>query len=188
LPEKLPITTYGMGILRKTALPVAKIDSKIIGLIENMFFTMRNADGIGLAAPQVNKNLAIAVIDISFVEKYKHAKPILLINPKIDGIYGETVMNEGCLSIPEVRADILRPKQVSVKYFDLEMNEKREEFDELSARVIQHEIDHLNGKLFVDYLNKDDMKKYKKQLNNIKKGKIQTDYLLHLYSDDFHGY
>jgi len=177
-----------MNILRKKALPVKKIDTKIISLVENMFYTMRNADGIGLAAPQVNQNLAITIVDISCIEKYKDAKPILLINPEIREIYGECVMSEGCLSIPEVRADVLRPKQVFVKYHDLEMNEKEEEFDDLAARVVQHEIDHLHGKLFVDYLNPDDKKKFKKQLADIKKGKIQTDYLLHLYSDDFHGY
>jgi peptide deformylase len=166
-----------MSILRKKALPVKKIDTKIISLVENMFYTLRNADGIGLAAPQVNQNLAIAIIDISCIEKYKDAKPILLINPEIEGIYGECAMNEGW-----------RPKQIFVKYYDLEMKEKKEEYDDLAARVIQHEIDHLHGKLFVDYLNKEDQKKYKKQLSDIKKGKIQTDYPLQIYTDDFHGY
>jgi peptide deformylase len=188
LPENLPITTYGMNILRKKAIPVKEIDTKIISLVENMFYTMRNAEGVGLAAPQVNENLAITVIDVSIDEKYKDFKPILLINPVIEGIYGEVVMKEGCLSIPEVRADVLRPRQVYVKYYDLNMKEITEEFDDLQARVIQHEIDHLNGKLFIDYLNKDELKNYKKQLSDIKKGKIQTDYLLHIDKDNFHGY
>jgi peptide deformylase len=177
-----------MNVLKKKTIPVKKIDTKIISLVENMFYTMRNADGVGLAAPQVNQNLAIAVIDISLEDKYKDVKPLLLINPEIEGVYGEIIMKEGCLSIPEVRAEVLRPKQVYVKYFDLYMNEKREEFDELQARVVQHEIDHLHGKLFVDYISKEELKKFKKQLSDIKKGKIQTDYLLHIYSDSFHGY
>ena len=177
-----------MNVLRKKTIPVKKIDTKIISLVENMFYTMRNADGVGLAAPQVNQKLAIAVIDISLEDKYKDVKPLLLINPEIEGVYGEIIMKEGCLSIPEVRAEVLRPKQVYIKYYDLDMNEKREEFDELQARVVQHEIDHLHGKLFVDYISKEELKKFKKQLSDIKKGKIQTDYLLHIYSDSFHGY
>ena len=177
-----------MNVLRKKTIPVKKIDTKIISLVENMFYTMRNADGVGLAAQQVNQKLAIAVIDISLEDKYKDVKPLLLINPEIEGVYGEIIMKEGCLSIPEVRAEVLRPKQVYIKYYDLDMNEKREEFDELQARVVQHEIDHLHGKLFVDYISKEELKKFKKQLSDIKKGKIQTDYLLHIYSDSFHGY
>jgi len=177
-----------MSVLRKNAIPVRKIDADIIMLVENMFYTMRNAEGIGLAAPQVNRNSSIITVDVSCIDKYKDVKPIYMINPEIEGIYGEIVLQEGCLSIPEVRADVLRPKEVFVKYFDLEMNEKKEEFDDIQARVIQHEIDHLHGKLFIDYLDKDELKKFKKQLADIKKGKITADYLLHIYSNGFHGY
>ncbi|HEY5123762.1 MAG TPA: peptide deformylase [Ignavibacteria bacterium] len=188
MPERLPITTYGMEILKKKSLPVKKINNTIITLVENMFFTMRNGDGIGLAAPQVNQNLEIAIVDISCIEKHKDSKPLLMINPKIEDIHGEIVMSEGCLSIPEVRADVLRPEQIFLKYYDLSMNEIKQEYNDLMARVIQHEIDHLNGILFIDHLEKDERKKIKKQLSDIRKGKVNADYPLHIYSDDFHGY
>jgi len=97
-------------------------------------------------------------------------------------------MSEGCLSIPEVRADVLRPEQIFLKYYDLSMNEIKQEYNDLMARVIQHEIDHLNGILFIDHLEKDERKKIKKQLSDIRKGKVNADYPLHIYSDDFHGY
>ena len=177
-----------MDILRKKAFPVKKIDIKIISLVENMFYTMRNSDGIGLAAPQVNQNINIAIVDISCIEKYKDSKPLLMINPVIEDIHGEISMSEGCLSIPEVRAEVTRPEQIFLRYFDLNMNEFKQEFNDLMARVIQHEIDHLNGKLFVDYLDKDEMKKIKKQLADIKKGKVNTEYPLHIYTEGFHGY
>jgi peptide deformylase len=188
LPESLPITTYGMDILRKKTIPVKKIDNNIISLIENMFYTMRNADGIGLAAPQVNNNLSIAVVDISCVEKYKDEKPLLMINPVIEDIHGDCLMSEGCLSLPEVRAEVTRPEQIFLKYYDINMKEIKQEFNELMSRVIQHEIDHLHGKLFIDYLEKDVLKDFKKKLTEIKKGKINTEYPLHIYTDNFHGY
>jgi len=177
-----------MDILRKKTLSVKKIDNNTISLVENMFFTMRNADGIGLAAPQVNKNLSIAVVDISCIEKYKDEKPLLMINPVIEDNHGEIMMSEGCLSLPEIRAEITRPEQIFLKYYDINLKEIKQEFNELMARVIQHEIDHLHGKLLIDHLEKDVLKDFKKKLSEIKKGKITTEYPLHIYFDNFHGY
>ncbi|MBN1634532.1 MAG: peptide deformylase [Ignavibacteria bacterium] len=179
MQKQLPITTYGMDILRKVTKPVKEIDGEIFELVNNMLYTLRNADGIGLAAPQVNKNVSVAVIDISPVEEYKNYDPVILINPVVLENHGEVVLNEGCLSIPEVRGDVLRPEKILLKYFDMNMKEHTGEFEGLPARVMQHEIDHLNGKLFIDYLNEDDIKRNKDLLKKIRKGKIETDYPLY---------
>jgi peptide deformylase len=179
MQKQLPITTYGMEILRRKAKPVKEIDGEIFELVNNMMYTVRNADGIGLAAPQVNKDVAVAVIDISLIDEYKNYDPIILINPVVLENYGEKVLNEGCLSIPEVRGDVLRPEKILLKYFDLNMKEHNKEFEGLPARVMQHEIDHLNGKLFVDYLNEEDLKKNKALLKKIRNGKIETEYPLY---------
>jgi len=174
--EQLPITTYGMEILRKEVKPVEKIDAKFIKLVQNMYYTMDNADGIGLAAPQVNKNISLCIVDISYIEEYKHVKPVTLINPVILDQHGELEMEEGCLSLPEVRGRVTRPEKIFVKYNDFNLNDVTLEADGMLARVIQHEIDHLHGKLFVDHLNEDELKKLKSLLNKIKKHKIQPNY------------
>lgn len=179
MQRQLPITTYGMEILRRKAKPVKDIDGEIFELVNNMMYTLRNADGIGLAAPQVNKDVSVAVIDVSLIDEYKNYDPVILINPVILENHGEIVLNEGCLSIPEVRGEVLRPEKILLNYFDLNMKEYKREFEGLPARVMQHEIDHLNGKLFVDYLNEEDLKKNKVLLKKIRNGKIETEYPLY---------
>ena len=178
MPVHLPITTYGMGILRKKAEPVNKIDTNIIELVDNMFYTMDNAEGVGLAAPQVNHAISLCIIDISFIDKYKHIKPVALINPVILESHGEATDDEGCLSIPTIRGAVTRPEKIYIKYHDFNMKEVFLETDDLQARVIQHEMDHLNGVLFVDKLDPDELKKLKSQLNKVKKQKVETDYPL----------
>jgi peptide deformylase len=178
MPDQLPITTYGMEILRKEVKPVKEVDTKLIKLVQDMYYTMDNADGVGLAAPQVNKNISLCIIDISCMDDYKHVKPLTLINPVIADTYGEIVLEEGCLSIPEVRGKVSRPEKIYLKYNDFDMKDVSMEVDGFLARVIQHEIDHLHGKLFVDYLDEDELKRVKATLNKIKKHKIQPDYPL----------
>ncbi|MFA5405098.1 MAG: peptide deformylase [Ignavibacteria bacterium] len=178
MPVQLPITTYGMDVLRKRTKPVDKIDKSLIGLIDNMFYTMINANGVGLAAPQVNSDLSVCIVDISFIEEHKNVKPLILINPVILDSHGEAAIEEGCLSIPEVRSEVIRPKKIYLRYEDFNMNEVKIEIEGYLARVAQHEIDHLHGKLFVDYLSEDAMKKVKSQLRKIKKRKVITDYPL----------
>lgn len=178
MPVQLPITTYGMEVLRKSVKQVEKIDKGVIELIDNMFYTMINANGVGLAAPQVNSELSVCIVDISCIEEYKNVKPLILINPVILDSHGESAVEEGCLSIPEVRAEVLRPEKIFLKYNDFNMNEVKMELDGYLARVAQHEIDHLHGKLFVDYLNEESLKKVKSQLRKIKKRKVVTDYPL----------
>ena len=180
MPEQLPITTYGMNVLRQEANPVDKIDKKTVKLVENMFYTMINANGIGLAAPQVNQNISLAVIDISCIEEFKNVKPLALFNPVILETHGEETLEEGCLSIPELRAPVNRPDKIYLKYNNFDLKEVMLEAGGMLARVIQHEIDHLHGILFVDHLEADELKKYQSHLRKIKKGKIETEYPLFL--------
>lgn len=173
----LPITIYGDKILRKKVSPVTKIDDKTIKIIKLMFETMRNANGIGLAANQVGVNKSIFVVDISPVENYEKYKPITMINPKIVNKSDELVtIEEGCLSIPDIRGEVIRPKEISIKYLDVDLNEHQIDADDLYARVIQHEYDHLKGILFTDLISDELKKQLKKSLNKIQKRKIETEY------------
>jgi peptide deformylase len=176
--KALPIYTYGFDVLRKKTKRVTKADDKTVELVSNMFYTMHKASGIGLAAPQVGLDLALTVIDISKIEGEENNPPLLLINPKITDSHGEVTMEEGCLSIPTVRAEVDRPDIIYVEYQDLDLNQKSVELNGIMARVAQHEIDHLNGVLFIDHLTKETRRDLKQQLDLIKKGGIQTNYLL----------
>jgi peptide deformylase len=180
MKDFLGITTYGMDILRRKASQVEKVDEELIMLIDKMFKTMINANGIGLAAPQVNLDRAIAIVDISDMDEGRDTKPFVMINPVIVEATGEDLMEEGCLSIPGVRAKVLRPERIVFKYKDLDMKDVKVEADRMLARVVQHEIDHLNGKLFIDYLSPAEKKKIREDLNKIKKGEIDPDYPLHI--------
>lgn len=171
-----------MEILRKKTKPVVKVDTKLINLIQDMFYTMDLASGIGLAAPQINLGSSIAVVDISGIDEYKKVKPLVLINPKILDSNGESVIEEGCLSIPEIREEVTRPKEIFLQYSDFDLNEIQIELTGFISRVVQHEIDHLNGKLFIDYLDEKRKKKVRKNLNLIKKGKVDTSYPLQYQS------
>ncbi len=173
----LPITVYGDKILRKKAARVTKVDLKTIELIKNMFDTMRNANGIGLAANQVGVDKSIFIVDISQVEEYEDTKPIAFINPKIIARSDKKIlMEEGCLSIPDVREEVRRSEAITIVYYDADLKEQTLEADGLMARVIQHEYDHLKGILFTDLIPDDVKKKYKKEINKIRKRKVDIDY------------
>lgn len=176
----LPIYTYGFDVLRKKTKKVTKIDDKFIELVGSMFNTMHKASGIGLAAPQIGIEQAVTVIDISRTEEKKKIKtePITLINPVIKDFHGEITMEEGCLSIPYLRGEVTRPETIFVEYQDLDLNKHYIELKGFLARVAQHEIDHLNGILFIDHMDKEEKKKLKPELDLIKKGEIEADYLL----------
>lgn len=171
-----------MDILRKKTRPVEKIDAKTINLIQDMFYTMDQASGIGLAAPQINVDLALAVIDIAGTDEHKKEKPMVLINPVITDSYGEIEIEEGCLSIPEIREMVTRPKEIFLKSYDFDLNEINVELKGFLSRVVQHEIDHLNGKLFIDYLSEEKKKEIRKELNLIKKGKVEAQYPLYIHT------
>jgi peptide deformylase len=176
--KALPIYTYGFDVLRKKTKRLSKVDDKIVELVSDMFYTMGEANGIGLAAPQVGIDLALTVIDLTRVEGEEDTKPLTLINPKVVDSHGKIIIEEGCLSIPQIRAEVERPEKVFIEYMDLDLNPKTIELDGLLSRVSQHEIDHLNGVLFIDHLSKEVKSDFREQLNLIKKGGIQTSYLL----------
>lgn len=175
--DVLPITIYGDKILRKKVELVKDIDFQTIKEIKAMFTTMRNANGIGLAANQVGLDKAIFVIDVSPVEGYEKIKPVVMINPKIAAVSDEQwEMEEGCLSVPNLRAEVIRPKMIKVVYLDTDMKEQSLEADELFARVIQHEYDHLEGRFFTDRVDDATKKKIKKELIMIRHRKVDVDY------------
>jgi peptide deformylase len=173
----IPISVYGDKILRKKAQLVKNVDFFTIELVKNMFETMRNANGIGLAATQVGIDQSVFVVDLSPVEDYEKSKPMVLINPKIlDFSDKKITIEEGCLSIPDVRYDVERPETVYITYYDTDLKEQSFEASKLFARVFQHEQDHLNGVLFTDHLDEEAKKKLKKSLDKIKKRELETDY------------
>lgn len=175
----IPINVYGDKILRKKVDLVKDIDLETIQQIRNMFETMREANGIGLAANQVGLNKAIFVIDVSPVEGYEKIKPVVMINPSISHFSEEKVeIEEGCLSLPTLRAEVLRPEGIQISYYDTDMKEQTVEADALFARVIQHEFDHLQGIFFTDKLSDEERKKIKNELTKIKNRKVDVDYLI----------
>ncbi len=170
----LPVTMCGDKILRKKTAKVTEVDNETIELIKNMFDTMRNAHGIGLAANQVGADRAIIIVDISLVEGFEEIKPIML---KITKYSDEkSVLEEGCLSIPDIREEVVRPKAITVTYKDTDLEEHTLEAESLLARVIQHEYDHLQGILFTDLVNDESKKRLKKPLSKIKRRKIEVEY------------
>ena len=154
---KYPVTVYGDPILRKRAQEIDKEMEELPEIIENMWETMYYSDGVGLAAPQVGMSIRLFLIDASSgadeEPELKDFKKVF-INPEIIEIKGEEwVFNEGCLSLPEIREDVTRPDKVRIKYMDENFVEHDEVFKGFAGRVIQHEYDHLEGKLFIDYLS-----------------------------------
>jgi len=151
---KLPIIKLPDPILREKSLPVETVDESTRAFLNDMLETMYAAPGIGLAAVQVGVLRRMLVIDIARGED-EPKKPWMLINPEIV-FKGETprVHEEGCLSIPEMYAEVERPALVRVRYVDIEGKQREEDFEDLLATVVQHEIDHLNGTLFIDHLSR----------------------------------
>jgi len=172
----LPIYLYGDPIFKKPARKIKDIDDKFIETLKNMFETMEVADGIGLAATQVGIPYSFAVIDVSVYEEYKDFKRMVIINPEIVYSDGEDIMEEGCLSIPGIRAQIIRPSRVVLRYQDIDFKTNEIECEGLLARVVQHEVDHLYGKFFIDYLSPVNFKALKPRLAKIKKGEVKAHY------------
>lgn len=173
-----PILAYGDNILRIEAEDYPVGSKELTELVENMFETMYNANGVGLAAPQIGLSHRIFVIDSTqMVEEPEQGIKRAFINPEILDEYGnEWSFEEGCLSIPNVHGEILRPEKLTIKYFDELWNEHEEEFDDLTARVIQHEYDHLDGVLFTDYIKGIKKQMLRSKLVGISKGKVDVSY------------
>jgi peptide deformylase len=183
----LPIVAYGAAVLRKVSEPISADYPNLAKLIEDMWETMYDSNGVGLAAPQINRAIRLFVMDSEQI--FENAEPEdanfpdapgikrVFINAEIIELSGkEWVYNEGCLSIPKIREDVLRHEKVTLKYMDENFVEKVETFDGMTARIILHEYDHIEGKLFIDYIKPLKKKMLQGKLNDIHKGKVRVDY------------
>lgn len=146
----LDIVLYGNDVLRKKTSDIEEITPEIVSLVDEMFDTMYASEGIGLAAPQVGRSLNLTILDLSV--GFDPESKLVLINPEIIESEGEQFEDEGCLSFPGLIAKILRPAWVKVKYIDLNGDEREITGENLLARALSHEIDHLNGIVFVDHV------------------------------------
>lgn len=161
----LKVKKYGSPVLREVAKPVEEINDEIRNIVRDMIDTMYASEGIGLAAPQIGIPKRIIVVDINPSDMT--SKPLVLINPVVLEQRGSIEAEEGCLSIPDIRGSVKRYQSVTVEGLDLEGQKIRIEATDLLARVLQHEIDHLNGKFFVDHLSKLKQMTLKNKLNKI---------------------
>ncbi len=173
---KLPIIAYGDPVLKKVCENINQDYPDLLPLIKNMFDTMYNANGVGLAAPQVGLPIRLFIVDTKGDED-EEAYVRVFINAQILEETGEPwAFNEGCLSIPEIREDVMRKPKIHIKYFDEEWKEHDDWVEGFPARVIQHEYDHIEGKLFTDKLSLLRKQLLKSKLDNISKGNVKTDY------------
>jgi len=175
-----PIAVYGHPVLRKIAKEIEPEHEGLSDIIKNMWETMYESDGIGLAAPQVNKSIRLIVIDASpLADDFPELKDFkkVIINPEIVDFNEENALiDEGCLSLPTIREEVKRPTQITIKYFDTDFNPVEETYHDFAARVVQHEYDHLEGKLFVDHLSPLKKRLLKGKLNKISKGDVDVEY------------
>ncbi|WP_228851007.1 peptide deformylase [Aegicerativicinus sediminis] len=182
-----PIVAYGDPVLRKMCQDISKDYPELPQLISDMFETMYAASGVGLAAPQIGIPIRLFIIDaeafsddpeLSIEEQnfLKNFKQVFINAEILDEEGEEWVFNEGCLSIPDVREDVFRQPKILIKYLDEKFNEQTKEFEGIAARIIQHEYDHIEGKLFTDKLSSFKKRLIKGKLNNISKGKVDVDY------------
>jgi peptide deformylase len=181
-----PIFLYGEPVLKKPAEDIEKGSIDVKALSEDMFETMYQASGVGLAAPQIGKSLRMFVVDSGPLEEEDGEEgegfKRVFINPEILEMEGEEwPFEEGCLSIPGVRADVSRPFQVTIRYFDENWEEHTETLEDMPARIVLHEYDHIEGVLFTDYVKGLKKQMIKGKLNNIKQGKkIDANYKVKL--------
>ena len=177
----LPILAYGDPILKKACKYVSKGQSGIKELVENMFETMYEAEGVGLAAPQVSESIRLFIMDSASIimRDYPDEESVVrvFINPEIlEEDDNDVVFNEGCLSIPLVREDVKRMSRIRIKYWDEDFVTHEEEFDGMNARIVLHEYDHVEGILFTDHLSPLKKRLLKNQLADITRGNIDIHY------------
>ena len=183
----LPVVAYGSPILRKVAENIDQDYMDLGKLIEDMWETMYNSNGVGLAAPQINRSIRLFVMDSEQIftnqeegdEKYPDEPGYkgVFINPQIVSLDGNKWnYNEGCLSIPRIREDISRYESVTLSFLDDKFNAHQKTFIGITARIILHEYDHLEGKLFIDHISALKKTLLKRKLEDISKGKIKVDY------------
>ncbi|MGP8215623.1 MAG: peptide deformylase [Bacteroidia bacterium] len=182
----LPIIAYGDAVLRKKAQEITADYPDLEKIIENMFDTMHNAKGVGLAAPQIGLSIRLFIVDATAYgedqedeEKRKELTGFkkIFINPRIVKEEGQVwKFNEGCLSIPTIREDVERKPKIRIKYVDENFKERDEEFDDIRARIVQHEYDHIEGILFVDKINPLRRRLLKRKLTDLSKGIVDVSY------------
>lgn len=188
----LPIVAYGSPILRKVCQDITADYPNLTKLLADMWETMYASNGVGLAAPQINRDVRIFLVDsLQILENlddderddYPGDDGIkqVFINAHIEEFAGDDwPYNEGCLSIPKIREDVMRPEEVTISWVNENFEPQRATFRGITARVIQHEYDHIEGKLFIDYLTPLKRKLLKGKLDDITKGKVRTDYRMML--------
>jgi len=173
-----PIIMYGDPVLKRKAREIEHGSAEVVELARDLFETMEEASGIGLAAPQIGKGLRMFVVNGAPLEEEEmvdfHG---VFINPQIVNEFGDPWMfEEGCLSIPDIREEISRIENIKMEYYDEHWVKHQEEFQGMKARIIQHEFDHLEGILFTDYLSAFKKRLLKGKLTNISKGKVEAKY------------
>lgn len=186
----LPIVAYGHPVLRKTAKNIDQNYPDLNTFIEDLWETMYASNGVGLAAPQVNKDIRVFIMDSAQIfanrdekdkeeELYPDAPGIkqVFINAHLMEEHGDDwPYNEGCLSIPKIREDIYRAQEITISYQDENFNHHTKTFNGITARIILHEYDHIEGKLFIDYFSPLKKKLMKRKLDDISKGNVSVDY------------
>ena len=185
----LPIVAYGDPVLKKEGEEIDENYEGLKELIDNMFETMYQASGVGLAAPQIGRSIRLFIVDATpFADDQDDEKPDpkakglenfkkVFINPIIEEESGEDwAFQEGCLSIPTVREDVYRKEKITISYYDENFEFKEETLDGYAARVVQHEYDHVDGILFTDHLSPLKKRLLNKKLNNISKGDVEANY------------
>jgi len=188
----LPIVVYGDPVLRKKGVEIDKNYEGLDQLIRDMFETMHNANGVGLAAPQIGKAIRLFVVDAKpfaevdedeesefskeEIEQMQNFSKVFINAKMLEEEGEEWKFNEGCLSIPKIREDIYRAEEVTIEYMDENFKKHTETYDGVIARVIQHEYDHIEGKLFLDYLTPLKKRLLKGKLADISKGKVDAEY------------
>jgi len=176
----LPIYAYGQSVLKKVASPITPEYEGLTELLENMWETMYNANGVGLAAPQIGRSVRIFMVDTAQLEKKESEeegiKQVFINAEKIEEGGEAWDYEEGCLSIPDIRGDVSRQAQIKIRYQDEYFNTHEKIFTGMNARVIQHEYDHIEGVLFTELLKPIRKRRIKRKLENIKKGNIDPEY------------
>lgn len=188
----LPIYTYGSPVLRERARLVESDSEALQSLINDLVETMNGASGVGLAAPQVGRSERVFVVDVRAVQEEdevdgqgsepdvfvpRSVGPLVFVNPELEIIEGDRVeFEEGCLSIPEVREDVSRPQAIWIRFLDRAFEPRELEVDGLLARVIQHELDHLDGVLFVDHLSPLKRRLIRRRLREMARGDVTAEY------------
>ena len=184
----LPVYVYGWPLLRKRSENISPDYPNLKQLISDMFETMYQAEGCGLAAPQIGLNIRLIVIDGAPMADEKDPDDMLrtfkkvLINPVITERSGdEWIDKEGCLSLPTIREEVKRPEKIKIDYFDENFQSHSEEYDRMAARIIQHEYDHIEGSMFIDKISPLRRKLIVNKLNAVAKGKVECKYKIKIY-------